>query len=244
MRFTSETTADGVFERLFRLGDISGVLWTPAGSASGRPMVLLGHGGGQHKQAPGIVARARRYVTGCGFAAAAIDAPGHGDRARTAADERHATTIRQLIAAGEPIGPQIARDATARTAQAVPEWRATLDALQEAGHVSGPVGYWGVSMGSTMGIPLVAAEPRIVAAVFGLAGHEVLAEVAAQVTVPVEFLLQWDDQLVPRASGLALFSAFGSREKTLHANSGGHVEVPRFEVDSSERFFGRHLGPR
>jgi hypothetical protein len=47
---------------------------------------------------------------------------------------------------------------------------------------------------------------------------------------------------VPRDSGLALFDAIGSAEKTLHANPGRHAQVPRFEVDSSERFFARHLG--
>jgi hypothetical protein len=78
--------------------------------------------------------------------------------------------------------------------------------------------------------------------VFGLAGREFLAEAAAGVTIPVEFLLQWDDELVSRESGLALFDAFGSAEKTLHANPGRHAEVPVFEVDSSQRFFTRHLG--
>ncbi|MGH3195835.1 MAG: hypothetical protein ACRDNT_07855 [Streptosporangiaceae bacterium] len=68
-----------------------------------------------------------------------------------------------------------------------------------------------------------------------------MAEAATQVTVPVEFLLQWDDELVPRDSGLALFDALGSREKTLHANSGRHTVVPRFEVESAERFLLRHL---
>jgi pimeloyl-ACP methyl ester carboxylesterase len=241
MRFTSETTADGVSERLFILGDIYGVLWAPDDATGTRPLVLLGHGGGQHKKAPGLVARAYRYVTACGFAVAAIDAPGHGDRTRTAQDERHAAGIRQRMAAGEPIGPQIARDNAERSARAVPEWRATLDALQDTGHAGGPVGFWGVSMGSAIGIPFVAAEPRIDAAVFGLAGHETLAKAAAQVTVPVEFLLQWDDELVPRDSGLALFDAFASQEKALHANPGRHTGVPAFELESSERFFLRHL---
>jgi hypothetical protein len=68
MRFTSETTADGVSERLFILGDIHGVLWAPAGATGTRPLVLLGHGGGQDKKAPGLVARAHRYVTACGLA--------------------------------------------------------------------------------------------------------------------------------------------------------------------------------
>ncbi|MFF4547641.1 hypothetical protein ACFY1J_25985 [Streptomyces sp. NPDC001406] len=35
--------------------------------------------------------------------------------------------------------------------------------------------------------------------------------------------------------------AFTSTEKTLHANCGNHRDVPSFEVDSSPRFFARHL---
>jgi hypothetical protein len=103
------------------------------------------------------------------------------------------------------------------------------------------VGFWGVSMASAIGIPFVAAEARIGAAGFGLVGHETLAGTAAQITVPVEFLVQWDDEVIPRDSGLALFGAFASQEKTLRANPGRHHAVPRFEVESSERFFRRHL---
>jgi dienelactone hydrolase len=243
MRFTLETTSNGVLERLFALDDIPGVLWSPADATGSRRLVLLGHGGGQHKRVPGLVARAHRYVTACGFAVAAIDAPAHGDRPTTEQDERFVAGIRQRVAAGEPIGPHLARYHTELSVRAVPEWRATLDALQELDCVGagGPVGFWGVSLGSGIGVPLVAAEPRITAAVFGLVGHEALAEVAARVTVPVEFLLQWDDELVPRDSGLALFDAFASREKTLHASPGRHAGVPAFELESSERFFTRHL---
>jgi dienelactone hydrolase len=238
MRFTSETTSNGVSTRLFTLGDITGALWSPPDS-TGHPLVLLGHGGGQHKQAPGIVARASRFVTGYGFVAAAIDAPGHGDRPRTEQDDRFAADLRQRMAAGEPVWEHIARDNVNRAALAVPEWQATLDALRQLGH--GPVGYWGISLGATIGIPFVAAEPGITAAVFGLTGHESLVDAAARITVPVEFLLQWDDEHVSRDRGLALFDAFASTEKTLHVNPGRHVEVPRFEVDSAERFFARHL---
>ncbi len=45
-----------------------------------------------------------------------------------------------------------------------------------------------------------------------------------------------------RQESLALFDAFASAEKTLHANPGKHGEVPAFEVDSTLRFFARHLG--
>jgi Lysophospholipase len=135
MRFTSQTTSNCVSERLFTLDDIPGVLWSPADAAGSRPLVLLGHGGGQHKRTQGLVARAHRYVTACGFVVAAIDAPGHGDRQRTEQDERFAAGIRERMAAGEPIGAHIARHNIALAARAVPEWQSTLDALQDLDHV-------------------------------------------------------------------------------------------------------------
>ncbi|WP_407697832.1 hypothetical protein [Streptomyces kaniharaensis] len=49
------------------------------------------------------------------------------------------------------------------------------------------------------------------------------------------------DELVPREAGLALFDALASREKTLHANPGGHMDVPDFELEGSAPFLARHL---
>ncbi len=243
MRFTSQTSSGGVCEQLFTLGEIPGALWTPEGAVGTRPLVLMGHGGGQHKQAPGIVARARRIVAECGFAVAAVDAPSHGDRPQDERYTRIAAQNRARIDAGEELAPLIASFQALVARQTVPEWRAVLDALAETGHVgTGPVGYWGVSMGCGLGVPFVAAEPRVRAAVLGLGGALASAEDAARITVPVEFLVQWDDERVPRAQCLALFDAFGSAEKTLHANPGKHADLPSFETDSSLRFFARHLG--
>jgi dienelactone hydrolase len=242
VHFIAETASNGVVERTFTLGDITGVLWTPATGSHRAPLVLLGHGGGQHKRAPGVVARAQRFAAD-GFAAAAIDMPGHGDRPRTAEDEQQVAAIRQGRAAGVPLGPIITAYNADLAARAVPDWQATMDALRDIAGLGseGQIGYCGLAMGTAIGVPLVAAESRITAAVFGVIGAETLIDAARAVTVPIEFLLQWDDELVERESGLALFDAFGSSEKTLHANSGGHVDVPRFELDSSARFFARHL---
>jgi dienelactone hydrolase len=243
MRFTSETSSDGVCEQLFTLGEIPGVLWTPEGAVGARPLVLMGHGGGQHKKAPGILAHARRFVTECGFAVAAVDVPGHGDRPKDDEYDRIATGNRARVDAGEELAPLIAEFQALVARQTVPEWRAVLDAVQEIEHVgAGPVGYWGVSLGCGLGVPFVAAEPRVRAAVLGLGGALASAQVAARITVPVEFLVQWDDERVPRAQCLALFDAFASAEKTLHANPGKHADLPRFETDSSVRFFARHFG--
>src|SRR5690242_17901334 len=104
MRFISQTPADGVIEHQFFLGDIPGILWTPDEDArAARTLILMGHGGGQHKSAPGIVARARRFAVEGGFAVAAIDAPGHGDRPKSAELDHAITDMRTRAAAGEPM---------------------------------------------------------------------------------------------------------------------------------------------
>lgn len=246
MRFTSQASSDGVTEQLFTLaftfGEIPGVLWTPDGAAGARPLILMGHGGGQHKQAPGIVARARRFAAECGFAVAAVDAPGHADRPRNEQHDRIIAEMRTRAQAGRELTSLIAGFHTLLAGQTVPEWRAVLDAVQELPYVgAGPVGYSGMAMGCGLGVPFIAAEPRIRAAVLGLNGAETSAEAAAQITVPVQFLVQWDDERVPRAASLALFDVFASAEKTLHANPGKHGEIPGFETDSALQFFTRHL---
>lgn len=242
MRFTSETSSDGVCEQLFTLGEIPGALWTPEGVVGTRPLILLGHGGGQHKKAPDILTLAHRLVAEGGFAAVAVDVPSHGDRPQHEEFSRIAADNQARVAAGEELAPLIARFQALVARQTVPEWRAVLDAVQQLEHVgTGPVGYWGISLGCGLGVPFVAAEPRVRAAVLGLGGALASAEDAARITVPVEFLVQWDDERVPRAQSLALFDALASAEKTLHANPGKHGEVPAFEWDSTLRFFSRYL---
>jgi pimeloyl-ACP methyl ester carboxylesterase len=244
VHFTAETSSNGVVERDFTVGEVPGVLWSPASGSDCAPLVLMCHGGGTHKRAPGMVGRAHRFVTNCGFTVATIDAPGHRDRPRTAHDEQEIAVLQQAMAAGEPVGPIVVRYNADLAERAVPEWQATLDALQELPEIGteGPVGYFGVNMGTAIGVPLTAVEPRITAAVFGQFWHESLTEAARQITIPIEFVLQWDDEHIERQSGLALFDAFASKEKTLHANAGTHKELPRFEADSAVRFFARHLG--
>ncbi|MFF2851569.1 alpha/beta hydrolase [Streptomyces sp. NPDC058001] len=222
---------------------IPGVLWTPDGAVGARPLILMGHGGGRHKSAPGMVARARRYAAECGFAVAAVDAPAHGERPRSAEHDRIIAEMRTHAQTGKDATSVVAAFHALLADQAVLEWRAVLAALQELDHVgAGPVGFWGVSMGCALGVPFIASEPRVRAVVLGLSGVPTSAEAAARITVPLEFLVQWDDERVPREASLGLFDAFASPEKTLHANPGKHAEVPAFELDSSLRFFARHLG--
>lgn len=241
MRFISQTSSDGVIEQSFVLDEIPGVLWSAEDACGDRPLILLGHGGGQHKTAPTTVSRARRFAAE-GFAVVAIDAPNHGDRPQDEEFGRIAARMRAGMAAGENPGALVAAMHSYLAGQAVADWQTVLTEVQRLDRVGvGPVGYCGMSMGCGLGIPLIAAEPRIRAAVLGLLGVHGLAEDAGRITVPVQFLLQWDDQMVPRDQSLALFDALASPEKTLHANPGKHGDVPSFEVDGSLRFFARHL---
>ncbi|MEE4417840.1 dienelactone hydrolase family protein [Streptomyces bugieae] len=239
MQFTSEQRLDdGILEREFTLGEIPGTLWTPE-SAAPVPLILIGHNGGLHRRESRLVARARQSAA-YGYAVAAIDAPGHGDRPCSAADEQARADLRRAMQAGEPVDEIFESFIGPLVDKTVPEWQTTLDALLALPEIAGPVGYSGWT---AVGIRLAVVEPRIAAAGFFAGGYVPRAqrEEARQVTIPLLFLLQWDDEGNPRQRALDLFDAFGTKEKTLHANMGGHTGTPWFEVDDGDRFFARHL---
>ncbi|MGP4004985.1 alpha/beta hydrolase [Streptomyces sp. 4N124] len=239
MRFTSEQRLDGgVLEREFTLGEIPGTLWTPESTASA-PLILMAHNNGLPKRDSRLVARAR-LTAAYGYAVATIDAAGCGDRPRSAADEQLRTDLRRAMQAGEPVDEIFESLVGPLVEKAVPEWRTTLDALLALPEIAGPVGYSGWT---ALGIRLAVVEPRIAAAGFFAGGFVPRAqrEEARQVTIPLLILLQWDDEGNPRQRALDLFDAFGSKEKTLHANLGGHTGTPWFELEDGGRFYDRHL---
>ncbi|MEW1642004.1 alpha/beta hydrolase [Streptomyces sp. NPDC091219] len=237
--FTTERRLeDGVTEREFTLGEIPGTLWTPE-SAAPVPLILMAHNNGLPKAEPRLVARARLSAA-AGYAVAAIDAAGCGDRPRSAAAEQARAELRRAMRAGEPVDDIFESLVGPLVEQAVPDWRTALDALLDLPGITGPVGYSGWT---ALGIRLAVLEPRIAAAGFFAGGYVPRAqrEEARQVTIPLLLLLQWDDEGNPRRRALDLFDDFGSKEKTLHANLGGHLGTPWFEREDGDRFFGRHL---
>jgi NTE family protein len=95
--------------RTFRLGESSGMLWSPGSATDSAPLLLMGHGGDLHTYAPGIFSRARPAVmgdrtgswSGDGFTVAAIRAPGHCDQPRSEQDRRQVDATRRAPAASE-----------------------------------------------------------------------------------------------------------------------------------------------
>jgi hypothetical protein len=190
---------------------------------------------------PRLVARAR-HSAAHGYAAATIELPWSGDRPRSDVADQARAHMRRALQAGEPVSEEVI-DALILPLvdQGVPEWQATMDTLLALPEIGGPVAYSGGVI--SIGVRLAVVEPRIVAA--GLfAGSFVprtILEEARQVTIPLHVLLQWDDEGNDRQVALDLFDAFGSEEKTLQANMGGHTGVPSFAGEDAARFFARHL---
>ena len=130
VRFTAETSSNGVVERDFIAGEVPGVLWSPLSGPDHAPLVLMGHGGGLHKKTPAQKARAHDAVTTWGFNVVAIDAPGHGDRPRTDHDEAEIAELFRARAAGEPEGPIVVRYNARLAELSLPEWRAARTVLE------------------------------------------------------------------------------------------------------------------
>ncbi len=209
---------------------IPAILWTPQGAEGTRPLVVFGHGGRQHKRVDNILRSARDFVVTEHYAVLAIDGPGHGDRARPASETEGAS--------------QRPTNMTAETMSAI----STVQKLDYVGQ--GSVGYWGVSMGTRFGVPLVAADDRIDVAILGLFGlfdegltaDSEFGQAAKAIDVPLMFVYQRSDQLMELQNGIDLFDAFGSKEKVMHINPGGHTGIPVSERETWKPFFVSHLG--
>ncbi|MCB1743572.1 MAG: alpha/beta hydrolase [Gammaproteobacteria bacterium] len=239
----NDEISNGVQARDLRVqhprGEVPVVLWQPAAISTPRPLVLLGHGGSGHKRNDRMRMLGNLYAGRYGWNAAAIDGPVHGERGGLTDPNQPA--YREMWQRDDTVPGMIA------------DWRATLDALCALPHVDGArVGYWGVSMGTMFGLPLVASEPRIRAAVLGKAGisgssvqrsgiDRHFREFAPRLSVPVLFSIQWDDERFDRQGQLELYDMLGSRDKRLHAYPGLHVANGPESFDVQAQFLARYL---
>jgi len=218
---------------------IPGVVWHPTTSSAPRPLVLMGHGGGGHKRNERMVLLGRLFAGDYGWYAAAIDGPVHGGRGPVT--DASDPAYRQMWQR-----PEIVQEM-------IDDWQATLDALSTLHDVdTARVGYWGVSMGTMFGLPYVASDQRVRAAVLGKAGmtgssvqrsgiDTYFKTFAPKVTVPVLFMMQWDDERFERDGQLDLFDRLGAHDKRLHAYPGQHADNGPESFEVAAAFLKRYL---
>jgi dienelactone hydrolase len=237
------TNAEGVVERGFKVEHhgqaIPGVLWSPSAQHGPQPLVLMGHGGSGHKRNERMVMLGRMFSVDYGWCAASIDGPVHGERGPVT--DANDPAYREMWQRQEIVQSMIG------------DWKATLDALSALREVDNDrVGYWGVSMGTMFGLPYVASDVRVRVAVLGKAGMSgssvtrsgidtYFKTFAPKVTIPVLFVMQWDDERFEREGQLELFDRLGSSDKRLHAYPGQHMDNGPEAFAVQAEFLKRYL---
>ncbi|MCX8510478.1 MAG: dienelactone hydrolase family protein [Chthoniobacteraceae bacterium] len=241
MNFTSQkkSALDAIQERSFMShADGRSVpvhAWFPVCDVP-RPLVLVGHGGSGHKRSKSVLDIAERLARNAKFVVAAIDGPLHGERRGDGAEP---AVVRDEFRALWERGGSVEG--------VVNDWRAALDDLCAFEQVdASAVGYYGLSMGTAYGLPLLAAESRIRAAVIGMWGtsrvnSERLLADAQQLKSPSLFIMQWDDPLFSREGQLGLFDKLASVDKQLRIYPGGHIEPDAEKLDDIAQFLVRRL---
>jgi dienelactone hydrolase len=214
------------------------VVWQPVEAVGARPLVLMGHGGSGHKRSAKML-RMAGIFTGYGWWAAAIDGPVHG--ARGPVTDASDPAYREMWTR-----PTVVQDM-------IDDWTAVLDALTPLDGIDRTrIGYWGVSMGTMFGLPYVASDARIRAAVLGKAGmrgssvarsgiDKHFRAYAARVTVPVLFTVQWDDERFDRDGQFELYESLGSPDTPLHAWPGQHADDGPEALETRAAFLHRYL---
>jgi dienelactone hydrolase len=244
IRWTEDAaSSEGARERGFKIlrdGDtIPGVFWYPDGIRGARPLVLMGHGGSGHKRNEHMLELGQMFAGDYGWCAAAIDGPTHGGRG-------------PVTAATDPAYRAMWQE-DGIVERMIEDWRGTLDMLATLGEVdSALIAYWGLSMGTMFGLPFVASDDRIGAAVLGKAGmtgssversgvDTAFEKYAPEVDIPVLFSIQWDDERFDRDGQLDLFDRLGSEDKRLHADPGLHADNGPEAFEVQAEFLERHF---
>ncbi|WP_076999324.1 S9 family peptidase [Variovorax sp. KK3] len=211
-------------------------IWHRAGLDTPRPLVLIGHGGSGHKTAAAVERVAHALVREADFVVAAIDGPVHGERAAAGEGaEAVRDRFRTLWADGGSVEPMVA------------DWTDALDDLCAMPVVDAEViGWYGLSMGTAYGLPVVGRTPRVRCAVLGLwgdcrpRGDEILQQAAA-VRVPVLFQAKPGDEIITIAGAQKVFAALGSADKRLTLHPGLHIEIGEPQLAEAVDFLQQRL---
>lgn len=209
--------------------------WLPDGAQAPCPLVLVGHGGSGHKTSTLVLDIANLLVPQ-GIAVAAIDGPVHGARRAVFAE-----------------GPVVRDEFRALWTQGgaveamVQDWQAAIDHLCQLPQIDGRrLAWYGISMGTAYGLPVVAADKRIGAAVLGMWGtcrqpSARLVADAHSIQVPVVFHVKNDDAIFTPEGQRDLFEQIASPDKQYVHYDGGHTDPAGEQLQDIAQFLTAHL---
>jgi len=216
--------------------NITGAVWLPPQTDDdiADTLMCFGHGAsGDRYQAP-ICYMAERFSREAQIPVLSLDGPVHG--------------LRQVGEGGrKAFGPEYIRQGALD--DMTMDWHLAIEATQNLLNMGkSKLAYFGLSMGSIFGIPLVASRDDCKVATLGLFGiqertphREQFLAACADITCPVLYLMQLEDELFSREGCLLAFDALSSADKSLHANPGLHPAVPVSEVDHAYAFLLSHI---
>lgn len=192
--------------------------------------MLVGHGGSGHKTSTLVLDIVKRLLP-AGIAVAAIDGPVHGQRREVFVDGPVVRDeFRELWSQGGNVNAM------------VEDWQAALNHLCLIADIDQRrVAWYGISMGTAYGVPVVAADPRIQSAVLGMWGtcrapNDRLIADAHRITVPVLFQVKRDDAIFTAAGQRDLYDRIASSSKEFVEYDGGHVDPAGEQLDDIARF--------
>lgn len=234
-----EQVGDACRRRIEAAGEsglVPALLWTPLEVDPPWPLLLLGHGGEGSKDAERYQSLARFFAKRVPAAVLVIDGPAHGERVPDTGLPLHRfREVRRTLADPRTSG-RMAGD-----------WACALAAARRVeGLDSGPVGYFGLSMGTLLGVPSVAELPEVRAAVFALGGiprENGAADVARAAGAPEEVVRIMHEEDAPAIRGRRLLEAaarLGDREILLLNMDADEA----FPIDGALRFFRAIPGPK
>lgn len=221
-RFVPRSQADGA---------ATGAVYEPMGSARPDRLALIQHGGSSHKEGADVWDVAHALSGREGVRLVALDGPVHG--ARLGGEVLEPLAVRARFFEKWEHEP-------AHVEGHVDAWRRLIDELVDTWHPE-QLSWVGVSMGTAYGLPLLAQEPRIHAAVIGMWGtsfvnSDRLLTDAQAVRARVLFQQKWHDELFSREGQLALFDALGTDDRRLHVYPGGHTRLGEEQMADLVRF--------
>jgi dienelactone hydrolase len=231
------------FELSSRGDRVPGRLLLPAKHPGPFPLILAQHGAGGAKDADYMDIACLPWVRG-GAAVASTDFPLHGERASPKLTER----ILGLFEAKSDLSPFEAELWICFVRQAVSDLRRTVDAMAELPQIdAGRIAYAGFSLGTILGVPFCAEEPRIKAAALAIGGGGIgpvasdpVGHIPRLAPRPALFVNASRDETIPRASAEALHEAARSPKEVLWFDC-THSELPGAALKAMWRFLGRHL---